>query len=339
MKKMKLTLGSPEKGDSQLRLFVTLSAAVVIFVAVIALSVFFASLRGAEQTMVPDVRGKDLADALLALQVKELYPRLQMRYSQNAAEKGRVLEQDPPGGTIVKAGRRIRLVVSRGVVLNKTANYLGRDIDEVRLEMQTLFASGQALLTLREPFLYQYSPEPAGTILEQDPLPDAPLSGPVELVLVVSRGPQDAPATVPDLGGLSMEQALLLVGQAGFSFTFDARAPRGNEPGERVVYQDPAGGALAAADTVLTVRITEPARLEPGEVFGFFDHPLPENPYPLPVTLEAALPSGERRLLIAMNHRGGAFTVPYRLPQGSTLILSMMDRELLREEVAPGTLF
>jgi beta-lactam-binding protein with PASTA domain len=76
--------------------------------------VFFSALKGAEQTMVPDVRGKPLIESLLELQQKELYPRIEVRYASQTPVRGIVLEQDPIAGTIVKAGRRIRLVVSRG---------------------------------------------------------------------------------------------------------------------------------------------------------------------------------------------------------------------------------
>ncbi|MCL1958162.1 MAG: penicillin-binding protein, partial [Spirochaetes bacterium] len=58
-----------------------------------------------------------------------------------------------------------------------------------------------------------------------------------------------------------------------------------------------------------------------------------QNPYPLPVRLEAQLPSGERVRLFTVNYMGGEFTVPYKLPVESTLILSMLNRELNREVV------
>ena len=111
---------------NHLRLFITMAIGLVIFVGVVAGSVFFISVRGAEQTMVPDVQGKDLTAALLELQVKELYPRIQLRHSQTSADKGLVLEQNPRPGTIVKAGRRIQLVVSQGVMINTVENFLGR---------------------------------------------------------------------------------------------------------------------------------------------------------------------------------------------------------------------
>ncbi|MDR0388045.1 MAG: penicillin-binding protein, partial [Treponema sp.] len=67
--------------------------------------------------------------------------------------------------------------------------------------------------------------------------------------------------------------------------------------------------------------------------FSLFSYTLPENPYPLPVRLEALLPGGERRLLAEVEFPGGVFTLPYQLPPQSILILSMLNRELYRETV------
>ncbi|MDR1596271.1 MAG: PASTA domain-containing protein [Treponema sp.] len=318
---------------NHLRFFVSLSIGLIVFVGIIALAVFFVALRGEEQTMVPDVRGMDLTEALLELQVKELYPRIQLRFSQSASERGRVLEQSPEAGTIVKAGRRIRLVVSQGVVINNMENYVGRNIDEVRMDIQTLFTTTAQLLSLKEPFMYQFSPEPPGTILQQSPEPGAPISGPSVLELVISRGPEHEMITVPELTGLSIEKALERIGALGIRFTFSRRAPRSGEKPETVLSQTPAAGAVVEAGAELSLAVSPPAELAEGEVFALFSYTIPANPYPLSVSLEAMLPSGERRHLITVNHPGGEFIVPYRLPGGATLILSRLNRELYREEI------
>ena len=125
---------------NHLRLFISMVAGLLIFVGIIAISVFFIVVRGAEQTMVPDVQGLELTKALMDLQVKELYPRIQLRYTQTSADKGLILEQNPMPGTIVKAGRRIRLVVSQGALVNTIENYLGKNIDDVRMDLHTLYA-------------------------------------------------------------------------------------------------------------------------------------------------------------------------------------------------------
>jgi beta-lactam-binding protein with PASTA domain len=325
----------------RLRLFISLALGLFCLMGIAAVAVFFIALRGAEETMVPDVRDKELTTALLELQVKELYPRIQLRYSQSNLDKGTILEQDPRPGTIVKAGRRIRLVVSQGTVINTVENYRGRNIDEVKMDLRTLFAvaasatgEGQPFFSLKEPSIYEYSSEPAGTILQQRPPPGTAISGPTTLEFVVSRGPERVMVTVPDFVGLTVSGAIEQIRQGGINFLFGLRPVRGNEQAGIVVYQDPQ--ALTAIDKKRPVSILVTAPEEGvlnGEVFALFMYTLPENPYPLPVRLEALLPGGERRLLVEVEFPGGDFTLPYQLPSGSTLILSVLNREIHREIV------
>jgi beta-lactam-binding protein with PASTA domain len=337
---------------AHLRVFISLVIGLLVFMGVVSLIVFFIALRGAEETMVPDVRNKELTAALLELQVKELYPRIQLRYSQSAPEKGTILEQDPRPGTIVKAGRRIRLVVSQGVVINTVENYRGRNIDEVRMDLRTLFASmgsatgnageaaaGQPLISLKEPFMYEFSPEPAGTILQQNPEPGTPVSSATVLEFVVSRGPEHTMISVPKLTGLSVSEAVEQIRQSGINFSFSLRPTRGNERPGLVVYQDPEGETAIEKNKAVSILVSAPASPETegqtNEVFALFKYPLPENPYPLPIRLEALLPGGERRSLAELEFPGGEFTLPYQLPPFSVLILSMLNRELYREEILP----
>jgi len=317
-----------------LRLFLVMMAGLLVVVGVIAISIFFVAVRGAEQTMVPEIRGKELTEALLELQVKELYPRIQLRYSQSSRDRGHILEQDPRAGTIVKAGRPVRLVVSQGVMINRIENYIGRNIDEVRMDLQVYVASsGSPLLTLKEPLIYDFSPEPPGTILHQKPEPGADISGPMNLEFVVSRGQEHVLVTVPQLVGLSLSSALEQIGRMGIAFEFSLREFREGEKGETVVYQSPAAATSVTSNTVIDIVVNAPAKLAEGEVYKLFTYAIPRNPYPLPVRLEALLPSGERIRLISVDYPGGKFTVPYRLPIGSTLFLFMMNREIHRETV------
>lgn len=321
-------------------LFTLCCAGVALLSLVMAVSVFFLTVRGAEQTMVPEISGKPLVNALLELQQKELYPRIELRYSGNAADRGYVLEQDPRPGTIVKAGRRIRLIVSQGAVVNVVGDYVGREIDDVRMELQMLFASSpNPLLTLKEPLLYQHSSKPAGTILEQSPAPGVSVNDPVDLEFVVSQGEEDPVVEMPALVGLSIADAVLEIGKSGIRFNFSTRLGQGRANAETVIAQSPDAGSKMPADAVAEITVAAPSdsALGENEVFALFRHALPENPYPLPVTLEAILPNGERRQLATFNHSGGVFSLPYRLPADSVLVLYMLNREMYSETVKPAS--
>ena len=320
---------------NHLRLFVLSVFGLVIFVGIIAVSVFFVAVRGEEQTMVPDVTGKELTEALLELQVKELYPRIQLRYSQTSRDKGLILEQDPLPGTIVKAGRRIRLIVSQGVVVDRIENFVSRNIDEVRLELMAIqtASAGSPVLTIREPLMYEFSLERPGTILAQKPDPLTEISGPMSLEFVVSRGREDQTVNVPQLTGLSIDRALEIISSSGINFFFAVRERNAGETGETVVTQNPQANTTFALNAPVQITITNPETLAADEIFGLFSYTIPPNPYPLTTQLEALLPEGERRRLFMINYPGGEFTVPYKLPIGSILILSMLNRELYRETV------
>ena len=325
-----------------LRLFLSMAAALLVFVGIIAVSVFFINVRGAEQTMVPDVKGRDLTSALLELQVKELYPRIFLRFSQSSADKGLVLEQNPQPGTIVKAGRRIQLTVSQGVMINTIENYLGRNVDEVRMDIQTAFLANSVsqaggpvvqLVSLKEPLMYEFSTEPAGTVLQQKPEPGTNISGPTTLELVVSRGAENTLTMIPNLLGLGLDEALEQIGRAGIDFAFSLRFHRDGEKSGAVVFQEPAGDMLVPSSTRVIITMTFPDKLSENEVFGLFEYDMAKNPYPLLVRLESILPSGEVKRLLSVQYPGGALSVPYRQPVGSVLVLYMLNREIHRETI------
>jgi len=320
---------------NHLRMFIFAVIGLLVFVGIIAVSVFFIAVRGAEQTMVPDVTGKELTEALLELQVRELYPRLHLRYSQSSRDRGYILEQEPRPGTITKAGRRIRLVVSQGVVINRVENFVSQNVDEVRMDLMRLQASGSGLplLTIREPVIYEFSSERPGTIIAQKPLYGTDITGPTVLEFVVSRGRENQTVTVPSLTTLTLSQALERISNTGINFYFLTRDRREGERGEIIVAQDPAANTSIAINSPVQITITQPENLGANDKFGIFRYMIPQNPYPLTVQLEVILPSSERQRLFTVNFSGGEFTVPYKAPYGSILVLSMMNRELHRETV------
>jgi beta-lactam-binding protein with PASTA domain len=332
---------------NHLRVFISMAAGLLALVGIVAISVFFISVRGAEQTMVPDVQGRDLTSALLELQAKELYPRVSLRFSQSSTDKGYILEQNPRPGTIVKAGRRIQLVVSQGVMVNTVENYLGRNVDEVRMDLQAMASARAALpgnapipqlVTIKEPLMYEYSTEPAGTVLQQRPEPGTAISEPTSLELVVSRGSENTRLSLPNLLGLSLEDTLEQIGRTGIDFAFSLRPLRSGETPGTVVAQTPPGDTLVAFDTRVAITVASPDQQSENEIFGLFVYEMAKNPYPLLTRLESILPSGERRRLLSVQYAGGRLSVPYYQPVGSVLVLSMLNREIHRETVAFSTL-
>ena len=102
-----------------------------------------------------------------------------------------------------------------------------------------------------------------------------------------------------------------------------------------MVYQDPEGDTLIPVDTRVSFTIAAPMATDDNMVFGLFRYDMARNPYPLSLRLEAQFPSGERRRLLSTEYAGGPLAIPYNLPLGTELILSLLNREIHRETVLP----
>ena len=304
---------------------------IVLLTAASAATTFLLSLRGAEETVVPELVQMELPEALLDLQERQLYPRVQLRYFSDPSLKGRVVEQSPAPGTQVRAGRRINLTVSRGAVVDQVGNYVGRDLTEVEEELQALFATFEELLQIDD-VSYVFDQAPAGTILQQDPLPDTPITGVTELDLVVSRGPGTQRASLPGFVGLSYGEALSRLQQRGRPFVFTVSS--GDQPGAVVAQSPPPGTEVSASAKVFLTMV--PPETEEGDVFGLFRRVLPDYPVEVQLALDFVEPEeGDRIRLFEMSHPGGEIAIPYLIPEGSTVILSRDGTDVLTEPATP----
>lgn len=319
--------------------FALLFSAIGVFIIMAAafVAIFFLVLQSPEQVMVPNIVGEPLENALLAMQVKELYPKVQLRYSDSPDDKGLVLEQDPPAGTIVKAGRRINMTVSRGIVVDRVGSYVGQKVDDLRISLQAAF-SGMAvqLINVPETLMYRTDESEPGTILEQDPLPDTSITTPVTLSLIVSSGPGNETAKVPWLVGMSLNDALLQMGRTKIIFNWTSRpvdTEKEEVPGTVVSQRVPGTDGQAAAYSVSECVIALPEGIENDLVYGIFETELAAFPYALKVQLDVIPPEGDKYSLVTFRHLGGKLTIPYAVPQFSELVLYIEDKEQTRQIV------
>ncbi len=313
--------------------FPLLITIILAFIAVVVscLAVFFTSVQGEEKVMVPNVIGKSWSTAFLEMQAKELYPKLYLRYSDKPGEEGLVLDQTPPGGTIVKAYQRIEVTVSRGIAVDSIENYVGQDIDAVQTRLQTLF-SGNTLVDVR-PVVYQKSSSKAGTILSQYPAEGTIISDPIKLFLIVSNGNEVEKVTVPNFTGVSIEKLLELMQTSKLVFEFKSHDAAGGEAPGTVTATDRAGAEVEAFSTV-TLDLAFPVRGEADEtVYGVLNCTLPEYPYPVPVRLEATDAEGNTKEIATISHPGKAVQIPYIVTKGSVITLYAMDSTVTQQTV------
>jgi eukaryotic-like serine/threonine-protein kinase len=311
--------------NSGLMIFTFISAFLVMLL--VSLAVFFINVKGPEKVMVPDVTGKKLTTALLEMQVKELYPKIQLRYSEIPGDEGVILDQTPAAGSIVKGYTRVSLIVSRGVIIDHVENYVGEKIDDVRLKLQTIFAgSAKPFIIIDDPE-YKTDQSAAGTILEQDPPKGTSITDPVTVHFVVSRGPNYEMVHIPNLVGSTVNDVLQQMARNKLVFDFTSHVAAGNEQPGTVVKQQTFDSDTARAYTRMPVEFALPSGSVSNNMYGIFTDQLSDYPYPVPMKLTAYPPEGDPYIIVNFNHPGGSCSIPYAVPKDTVLVLSVIGKE------------
>ena len=300
--------------------------ATLLIMGLSCIGIFFANVKGEEQVLVPNVVGKKWDEALLEMQTKELYPRITLRYSENPDDEGKILEQEPDAGSIVKGYSRVSLVISRGIVVDEVGTYVGKNLDDVRMSLQTLFA-GQTkpLIVLAEP---EYKPDLSdpGTILEQEPPEGTKITKPVTVQLVVSRGPNYENTRRPYVIGQSINDLLQTIARSKIVFDITGHVANDNEKAGTVVSQETIDDEYIPNYTRVSIEMALPDKSDDENISGIFQAKIAAYPYPVPMRLEAIPEEGNSYTILNFNHPGGNVSIPYSVAKGTTLILYVVDK-------------
>ena len=321
----------PQK--KQVKIVALFAAGIIILMILVGILTFSLTIKGPELTMVPEVTGMESMDAILALQEKDLVSIIELRYSAVPADKGLVLGQDPKSGSQLRAGKKVILKVSRGAIIERVENYIGWNLGDLEIHLKSLFSTSGPLINIKQPVIRVFNNAAPGTILEQKPVPDTPLSGPVDLQLVVSKGEEGEIIKVQNYVGKPFTEALLSMAEDGIPFIFSSRKAEKQEKPGTVVSQTPAPEETVTEETRAELVMTEPKNPGKGMVFGIFQKTLPEYPVLVDLKLEVITPEGEREERFSMKHPGGDIAIPYLEKENTLLILSAFDKEIIRYTV------
>ncbi|MCR5761770.1 MAG: PASTA domain-containing protein [Treponema sp.] len=307
---------------------------IVTFIVMLAscIAVFFSQVHGAEQVMVPNVVGKSLTTALLEMQQKELYAKINLQYSDMPGDINTILSQNPEAGAIVKAYRRVTLTVSRGVAIDRIEDYQGQNIESILPRLRVLFDGDSSMVKIASPVYKQDSSE-QGTILAQFPEAGTFISDATTLHFIVSSGDKVEMVNVPEIEGMNAKQILKAMEESKIIFDFTQAEADDTKKWGTAVYQDMKGNTVQAYSHVNVQFAVSPVTESDTAVSGILSHNLLEYPYPIPVRLEATDKNGKTSVLVSFSHPGNNITIPYSVTRGTTLMLYVKDRVEYQETI------
>jgi beta-lactam-binding protein with PASTA domain len=200
---------------------------------------------------VPDVTGKTQAEATQALEDAGLSVGDVGEAADPDAEPGTVVRQDPAAGEEIDEGGAVALTLSSGPATATVPDVTGMTEAEAQGTLQDAgFASASAS---------QYDlTAPAGEVLAQLPeagqeaVPGSPVG------LLVSKGGPEVTVAVPDVTGMTAEEATTTLADAALT-AVPVEAYVADVPAGDVADQEPAPGALVRplSEVLVTVSLGE----------------------------------------------------------------------------------
>ena len=222
------------------------------FLFVLFLVLFFGFFAGAflsygkfwsgAEVVVPDVTGQTLAVAKQKLEDKKLRVDIAEIYDSNIPA-GQVVKQDPEGGSKVKEERLVTIYVSKG----------GEEVSMPELKgMQKsaaeskLTGAGLKLGVVTE----EFSSQPAGSVIGQDPRAGSKISKGQVVDLVISKGERPRKVSVPSVVGGAESSAKEAIKNRGLHVGSVTKEASSQAAGT-VVRQSPAAGSEVEEGTAV----------------------------------------------------------------------------------------
>lgn len=209
------------------------------FVAYIAIGVV---IRSAPEVAVPELVGMDIVDALQRMEGQELKIRIAGFEYSDTLPQNRILLQDPKPGHIVKAGREVRVFLSRG---GEDAEV--PDLKEFRWEEASSILGSRDLEMGRRTLVYHENIG-VGQVVATDPPQGSWVRKRSSVNFLVSIGKRPLVLLMPDLRGMRPEEMMEILTAMSLRVTdIQQSDERTDVPLNRVADQFPAAGSPVAA--------------------------------------------------------------------------------------------
>jgi beta-lactam-binding protein with PASTA domain len=197
----------------------------------------------------PDLRGKPFLEAAKVLRNQNLSIKWERDQPNETVQEGNIITQKPEPGTPIKKGSSIRVVVSGGLALVPLPDL--RRVTQNRAQILLRKAG----LEVGNRTLLPSTTDPVGTVLATDPPAGTGVPQGSKINLLVATGQGQMMQAMPNLAGMTLDQAREVLTKAGLFATELPVSAEGAAPGQ-VVSQNPPAGESVTDSTRIVVKYT-----------------------------------------------------------------------------------
>lgn len=239
------------KATARLRRFLAGAAQIALLLGAAALVFLFSAYLAMRQQVfgteveVPRVLAMEAEPARRGLEARDLVLETTGSRHDPRVPAGRILSQDPPAGSKLKPGRKVKVLVSLGPEEFRVPEVTGMPVARARV----LLGQGRLRIGVIA-FVHSRGAE-ENLIVSQDPPAGSPVERDGRVDLLVSRGVPPAPWVMPDLAGRTVAEARALLQRHGLQVEGVRDEP--GAPASRVVRQSPLPGYPVTRDDLISL--------------------------------------------------------------------------------------
>lgn len=225
--------------------FSLLAAAFFVIAGISAYFTLTFFISSESTTVVPDLSGKHVVTTLELLSDLSLNTKIKgMEYSADIPTH-HVISQDPPPGFEIKPGRDVRITLSKG-----PESVLAPSLKGLLLGQARIVLDENGLSTGNVSHVYQDNTT-NGTILAQSPASGKTIHRERPINLLVSLGKRPEDFLMPDLSGLSIDEAIGHMERVQLALGSVNTVTIADRPTDKIIDQSPPPGhRVFSNDTV-----------------------------------------------------------------------------------------
>ncbi|MBX0313719.1 Stk1 family PASTA domain-containing Ser/Thr kinase [Planococcus glaciei] len=215
----------------------------------------FPEMFAPRQVAVPDISGMERDEAVEELQAMGFVVGEEEQRPSEEIEEGHVIRTIPEAGKMRDRESAIQLFVSTGKESKEFADYVGRDIEQT-LEL----LDGENFKSVEQ--VAEFSDEPEGTILEQEPRAgEEVIVSETDVEFVVSKGKDMR--TVENITGYTEDDLNEYARSSGFNIRIIGEEASENAPAGTVLTQNPAADKQLEAGSTIEVVMSSGKAAQP----------------------------------------------------------------------------
>lgn len=234
------------KGFLKLILYFSLFVTLGIITAIVTMKI----LTTGKTVTVPSIEGKEMVSAMEMLSQQGLKLRVEREEYHPSLPKGTVISQEPESGAVIKSGRSISVIVSRGSQTVIVPAVEGEPFYRAEIIIK------QSGLDIGDIARIHTDKSERDIVINQSPPPRSFISRGEKIDLLLSSGVKETIYKTPNLTGKRFEDAKQIAEMLGITIS-KSKIKRGDLQSNIIAEQKPVAGYPIRRGSVIEVFVVE----------------------------------------------------------------------------------